>query len=473
MDSNRLPAQENLPLPATATGETAGLRHSLEELSASALSVRAFVAPLFAAIAALIALRWADHVLLVQWFLFVSLYPALQRIWRTRFIVTLSHAQNAARMRLLSIAMELPMHLAWALYVPMCWKSGQDANNAFLLLYLMGCAVATVRIYGPCIHHLIASMAVYMPFVVLHRLNSGDTLTDTLLTVIQIVFFIYLALLARHHYYLYRHTSDQLDAISAQMRRLAIARDEAERASAAKSNFLAGMSHELRTPLNAIIGFSDMMRQGVLGPVMPSKYSEYAEDIFTSGQHLLGLINDVLDLSKIEAGRRELTDSAVNIGDMLSNVVLLVHPQAQSAGVQIETDSPAHLIILADERAIRQILFNFLSNAIKFSQKDETITAFARPGTAGGWRLGVSDHGIGMDEPGIRKALEPYGQVSGAYAVGAPVEETANGQGTGLGLPIAKALIEAHGAHFHIESAPGIGTTVWGEFPAHRIQVAK
>ena len=125
---------------------------------------------------------------------------------------------------------------------------------------------------------------------------------------------------------------------------------------------------------------------------------------------------------------------------------------------------------MADERAIRQILFNFLSNAIKFSQHGETITLFSRPGAHDGWRLGVSDHGIGMDETGIKKALEPYGQVANAYVS----DNTADSVGgTGLGLPIAKALVEAHGASFHIESAPGLGTTVWGEFPAPRIKVAE
>lgn len=470
MNSNRLPTQKSWQPLAPAAEETMEERYGLEELSAAALDVRPFIAPLFSGIAALIALRWADHRLLALWFVFVSLYPVLQRIWRKRISEQLRHPANTSVLRGTSIAIEIPMHLAWAFYVPLCWQYGQHANNAFLLLYLMGCAVSTVRIYGPCIRHQIAALAVYLPFVVTHRLNSGDSFTDALLTLIQIAFFAYLGLLARHHYRLFRHTREQLAAIGEQMRMLALARNEAERASAAKSSFLASMSHELRTPLNAIIGFSDMMRQSVLGPVSPPKYGEYAEDIFASGQHLLGLINDVLDLSKIEAGRRELTDAPVIIPVMLQNVVLLVRPQAQSAGVHIETDCPEHLILTADERAIRQILFNFLSNAIKFSHRNDNILAFARPGEAGAWRIGVTDHGIGMDAAGIKKALEPYGQVENAYSSTVSADR---GLGTGLGLPIAKALVEAHGARFHIESAPGAGTTVWGEFPAPRIEVAK
>jgi PAS domain S-box-containing protein len=239
---------------------------------------------------------------------------------------------------------------------------------------------------------------------------------------------------------------------------LAAAKSAAEEANRAKSRFLASMSHELRTPLNAIIGFSDMIRHRTFGPIMPSRYEAYIGDIHKSGEHLLSLINDVLDMAKIEAGKFELTRAPLDLSHVAEQALLFVAPQRQAAQIGLQATIARGLRLTADERAIRQILINFLSNAVKFTGSGGTIRLFAETLPDGGLALGVEDSGIGMTAPGIATALEPFGQIAHTA--------THNSHGTGLGLPIAKALIEAHGAVFRIESTPNVGTRVWGEFKA-------
>jgi signal transduction histidine kinase len=239
---------------------------------------------------------------------------------------------------------------------------------------------------------------------------------------------------------------------------LADAKSAAEAANHAKSQFLASMSHELRTPLNAIIGFSDMIRQRTFGPISQHRYEGYIEDIHKSGEHLLSLINDVLDMAKIEAGKLELHRERVDLHQAAERALLFVAPQANAAGVTLSTAIAPGLWLRADHRAIRQILTNLLSNAVKFTPSGGTIRVFGRRLANGTLALGVEDDGLGMTRDGIMTALQPFGQVERAATV--------EGAGTGLGLPIVKSLIEAHGAVFHIESAPGSGTRAWGEFPA-------
>jgi PAS domain S-box-containing protein len=240
-------------------------------------------------------------------------------------------------------------------------------------------------------------------------------------------------------------------------RDLAEAKSAAEHANRAKSQFLASMSHELRTPLNAVIGFSDVIRQETLGPLIPPKYREYVNDIHESGLHLLSLINDVLDMAKIEAGKMELRPRNLDAAQISASALLFVDQRANEGILTLRADVEDGLKLYADERAARQILTNLLSNAVKFTKPGGTITLFAHLMSNGSVAIGVQDTGIGMSEEGVRRALQPFGQVEQSFAV----EE----HGTGLGLPIAKALIEGHGGQFHIETAPDKGTRVWGEFP--------
>jgi PAS domain S-box-containing protein len=238
-------------------------------------------------------------------------------------------------------------------------------------------------------------------------------------------------------------------------------KDNAESANRAKSEFLAMMSHELRTPLNAIIGFSDMVIEEMFGPVGSDRYRGYLRDIRNSGTHLLELINDILDLSKAEAGQVDLQESLVDVEELVGGSVALVALRARQAGVEILTDIESDLPKLrADERKVRQALLNLATNAIKFTPAGGRIVLRARL-VGDRLRLVVEDTGIGMAAADIPKALSPFGQIDSALS--------RRHTGTGLGLPLTKRLVEAHGAAFSLASELGAGTAVTIEFPPQRL----
>jgi signal transduction histidine kinase len=227
-----------------------------------------------------------------------------------------------------------------------------------------------------------------------------------------------------------------------------------------KSQFLANMSHELRTPLNAIIGFSQLIRDASAGPV-DARYRSYADDIHAAGQHLLDLINDILDLSKIEVGRMALRDELVDIADVVRKCGRLVQASAREKGQGLEWELPPDLPYLrADELRLKQILLNLLSNAIKFTPPGGCIRIAAASRPNGAVVLSVADNGIGMRSEDIATALTPFQQIDRGLSRGR--------DGTGLGLPLAKTLAELHGATFDVESRSGIGTTVVIAMPPGR-----
>ncbi len=243
---------------------------------------------------------------------------------------------------------------------------------------------------------------------------------------------------------------------------LLAAKEQAELANRAKSEFLANMSHELRTPLNAIIGFSELIGNQVFGPVGNEKYLEYIRDINSSGQHLLDLISDILDLSKVEAGKLELYEENVDVAATIESCLTLLRERAESAGVSISCHLPKALPrLFVDERKLKQILINLLSNAVKFTPEGGRVALRVAVGPRRGFVIKVSDTGIGIAPDDIQRALAPFGQVDSALS--------RRFEGTGLGLPLTKALVEMHDGRFEIESTPGVGTTVIVRFPPRRI----
>ncbi len=234
--------------------------------------------------------------------------------------------------------------------------------------------------------------------------------------------------------------------------RLRSAKEEAEAANRTKSEFLANMSHELRTPLNAILGFSEMIQRALKGPVAPC-YRDYAQAIHQSGQHLLGIINDVLDISKIEAGRLELRQETVDLVEGLWTCVRLMSERARNGGVALLVETPPDApMILGDPVRLKQILLNLLSNAVKFTPRGGRVTVSLAVKPGNGVVVSVGDTGIGMRSEDVALALEPFSQVDGAL--------NRKYEGTGLGLPLAKRLTELHGGTLAIDSAYGRGTTV-------------
>lgn len=241
------------------------------------------------------------------------------------------------------------------------------------------------------------------------------------------------------------------------------AKSEAEQASELKTSFLANMSHELRTPLNAIIGFSEIMESEMLGPLGSARYRGYVGNILESGRHLVDLINDLLDISKLGAGRREIDESVVEISALMHQCFVVISTLAASAGVTLVADSSLSGISLrADERALRQILLNLLSNSVKFSPNGGRVVTRAHADDDS-LCIEVEDNGIGIAPEHIPLVVEPFRQ--------APGVRTREHRGTGLGLSISKSLARLHGGDISISSAVGVGTTVCIRLPIERLLV--
>jgi signal transduction histidine kinase len=238
------------------------------------------------------------------------------------------------------------------------------------------------------------------------------------------------------------------------------AKNSAESASRAKSEFLANMSHELRTPLNAIIGFSEILQQEGLGPLGHASYRDYVRDVHESGVHLLKIINDILDLSKIEVGRLTLDEVPIDVRDTVESCLRIVRERAANAGLDLTVDFFPDLPTLnADERMIKQVLLNLLSNAIKFTPKGAVrVTAGVAPDD--GVYISVVDTGIGIAAEDIEKALLPFVQIDSTLQ--------RKYDGTGLGLPLARSMTEHHGGSFEIKSNVGEGTSITVRFPPER-----
>ncbi len=243
---------------------------------------------------------------------------------------------------------------------------------------------------------------------------------------------------------------------------MVVAMEEAGVANRAKSEFLANMSHELRTPLNAIIGFSEIIKDERLGPVGSAKYRDYADDISESGQHLLALINDILDLSKIESGTDELHEENIEISETANAIMKLVMGIARTGNVELELDVSDDIPMLrADEHKVKQILLNLLSNAIKFTPGGGKVTLKIWSRAESGYVFQVIDTGIGIAFEDIPKALARFQQIDSGL--------DRKHEGTGLGLPLTKSLVEMHGGSLDLQSQIGVGTTVTVRFPAERI----
>jgi len=240
------------------------------------------------------------------------------------------------------------------------------------------------------------------------------------------------------------------------------AKEQADFANRSKSEFLANMSHELRTPLNAIIGFAEIIKDQMFGSAGQPQYVEYAKDIHDSGQLLLSLINDILDMSKMEAGKRQLHEAVLSLDALFQSVARLVDARAKEGKIRLNLHVPRDFPSLrAEEKAMKQILTNLLTNAIKFTNEGGSVTLSTMIGQGGDMIISVIDNGIGIAPKDVAIAMAPFGQIESALS--------RKHQGTGLGLPLTKSLVELHGGTFDLTSELGSGTSVALTFPAARV----
>jgi two-component system cell cycle sensor histidine kinase PleC len=296
-----------------------------------------------------------------------------------------------------------------------------------------------------------------------------DTLLLALMSVSAQLFFILLAYRLYSSAVATLHSRAEKDALFAELEQAKANSDEARRraeeANLAKSRFLATMSHELRTPLNAILGFSEVMKNEVFGPHASPSYKDYSGDIHASGQHLLTLINEILDLSRIEAGRYELNEEALRLPHVVEDARHMLSLRAKAKNQTLkEVVDPALPRLWADERAVRQIVLNILSNAIKFTPQGGEITVKVGWTASGGQYVSVRDNGPGIPDEEIPVVMSSFGR--GSWAL-----KTAE-QGSGLGLPIVKGLVDLHGGTFVLKSKPREGTEAIVTFPASRVMDA-
>jgi two-component system cell cycle sensor histidine kinase PleC len=377
---------------------------------------------------------------------------------------------SAARWRLRFITLDLFYGLAWMFII--IHPVGVDESSGTFTLFVMLLVVAVSSMLASTLP--MAAFAATFPVtsaVALDFLVRG-TLRDLILAVMAVAAQGYFAVLA------YRLYSTSLATLEARAEKDALigeleqaksisdeARRRAEAANISKSRFLAQMSHELRTPLNAILGFSEVMKTEVFGEHSIPAYKEYSADIHNSGVHLLGLINEILDLSRIEAGRYELNEESVSLVGIVEDCHHLLKLRASNRGIVIHEVFESELPRLwADERAIRQICLNLLSNAIKFTPQGGEIWLKVGWTASGGQYMSVKDTGPGIPDEEIPVVLASFGQGSNSI-------KSAE-QGAGLGLPIAKSLVDLHGGTFQLKSKLRIGTEVIVTFPPERVVAA-
>jgi two-component system cell cycle sensor histidine kinase PleC len=385
---------------------------------------------------------------------------------------------DALRKWSLRVAMaNLLVIASWSSLGVWLWRSGDTNSNHIMIELLLAATFAShAAITGGCRAVARPSLLLYLVVltaVPVQGLFAAETFTRSACMVAVAPLYVgFVALISSRNRKRARAAimlAQERDTLMAELVMAKLesdrGREQAEAANRAKSQFLANMSHELRTPLNAILGFSEIISSRIF-TTDEERTVEYANLIHGSGKHLLALINDILDLAKIEAGRWQLQEAELSLHAVASDALQQVMWRAQNDKIVLEnTVDPALETVFADERSIKQILLNLLSNAVKFTPENGSVKVFARRQADGGMMVGVTDTGIGIAPEDQAKVFDSFGQGKHDVAIA--------DKGTGLGLTIVKGLAEAHGGSVHLKSEVGVGTTVTLRLPAARVMARK
>lgn len=432
------------------------------------LGPTAFAMPVFGSIISLMLAAWVPSWQLAAWVIALTVTSFIQFGVYAVFSRAEKRLGDLPRWTIAAAAVGALSAVAWTAPALLFW--GYCPMTGHLLIALVyACSVAAcTALQSSSPPMLVSTFVPYTMALILPALFEGTSFYFGLaaLGVGLCLFMVYLArqlfLMSCDMFSLREDKNELIEQLTAAKIESDKARQRAEAASQAKSEFLANMSHELRTPLNAIMGFSEVMKHEAFGKLGSRQYVDYATHIHDSGQHLLGLINDVLDLSRIEAGRFAIRAVEIDVCEAVANAMSMFDIRTRQAGIELKANLDPNLpLLLADERGFRQILLNLLSNAVKFTPAGGTVTVFARRSTGAGMDVGVADTGAGIDPADVATVFEAFGQ--GRHDI------SANEKGTGLGLPIVRGLVEAHGGKVRLDSVLGKGTTVVCTFPRERL----
>jgi two-component system cell cycle sensor histidine kinase PleC len=452
------------------TAQTSGGKLALDQLRLALRNLKPnfWLMPIFAAIMLVMFARWVPLPTLAWWWVLVAVNGIPLGIVCHRFLKEVPGDIPAGNRWIeISGAAFFLFAVSWSSFGFIFWRTGDDLNHMLIMILIAATLAGNSALVGPSKPLAIMGYSIHGMALVVLPLREGGIVYDGL-GLMAFVYVCYLAYMSRQIYetardmLLLRDDKNELiEALEKSKTASDNALERAEAASRAKSQFLANMSHELRTPLNAILGFSEMIHSGTTRANV-GKHIEYAEIIHQSGHHLLTLINDILDLAKIEAGGLQLRETIVNLPALIEECVKLLSAKAQDGRLELLMDVPGDMAPLrADERALKQVLLNLLSNALKFTPPFGSVIAFARIAANGDVAFGVTDTGLGIADEDRTRVFQNFGQ--GRHDV------VVVDKGTGLGLPIVKGLIEAHGGTVTLTSRVGDGTCVTATLPAARV----
>jgi two-component system, cell cycle sensor histidine kinase PleC len=452
----------------SATGLVQAFDHELVRMFAQQHIAGTPAVLLLAVGVAMAASFWVHSYLSAAWLGSMFMATAVNYILCSRLLKEEPDAASIAIWRKLLPVADAFQGLAWTMIIAFFLNTTEAGAQIFVLTTILMVGALTVMLSSPLPAAVYAGLLPAAGGVAMLYFSrpSMDTMIVSAMGGAALLFLVFLANRLYSNNVATLEFRAEKDALIAELETAKSNSDEARRkaeeANLAKSRFLATMSHELRTPLNAILGFSEVMTGEVFGPHANDAYKEYSGDIHSSGQHLLNLINEILDLSRIEAGKYELNEEAVGLGTIVEDCRHMLNLRAKAKGQNLkEVIEPNMPRIWADERAIRQVVLNILSNAIKFTPQGGDITLKVGWTAQGGQYVSVVDSGPGIPEEEIPTVMQSFGR--GSLAL-----KTAE-QGTGLGLPIVKGLVDLHGGSFVLNSRVRIGTEVTFTIPAERV----